>query len=61
MRARTRTKAESARATQRKISPNFATSPSILLQRETKLKRGIEGKLRNAAWNLSYLLALLKG
>ena len=32
-----------------------------LLQRETKLKRGIKGKQRNAAWDLSYLLALLKG
>ena len=32
-----------------------------LLQRETKLKRGIKGKQRNAAWNLSYLLDLLKG
>ena len=32
-----------------------------LLQRETKLKRGIKGKQRNAAWDLSYLLALLNG
>lgn len=32
-----------------------------LLQRETKLKRGIKGKQRNAAWDLSYLLDLLKG
>ena len=32
-----------------------------LLLRETKLKRGIKGKQRNAAWDLSYLLALLKG
>jgi predicted transposase YbfD/YdcC len=32
-----------------------------LLQRETKLKRGIKGKQRNAAWDLSYLLALING
>jgi predicted transposase YbfD/YdcC len=32
-----------------------------LLQRETKLNRGIKGKQRNAAWDLSYLLALLNG
>lgn len=32
-----------------------------LLQREAKLKRGIKGKQRNAAWDLSYLLALLNG
>lgn len=31
-----------------------------ILQRETGLKRGIKGKQRNAAWDHSYLLALLK-
>lgn len=32
-----------------------------LLQQETKLRRGIKGKQRNAAWDLSYLLVVLNG
>lgn len=53
---------DQSRARMRNAAENLAILRHItlnILKKETTKKRGIKGKQRNAAWDMSYLLKLL--